>query len=51
MIDPSPIQLEVQATARRLAAELLAPQAAVIDASEAFPADNLRTWRVKGCSG
>lgn len=51
MIDPSPIQLEVQATARRLAAELLAPQAAVIDASEAFPADNLRTLAREGLFG
>ncbi len=51
MIEASALQLEVQATARRLAADLLGPQAAAVDASEGFPADNLRALARVGLFG
>lgn len=51
MIEPSPRQREVQATARRFAQELLAPAAAALDASEVFPAENLRALARAGLFG
>jgi len=51
MYQLTPTQLEIQEAARRIATDVIAPRAAEVDRTEAYPWDNVETLRQAGFMG